>query len=1460
MRFPDINKADFIEEWDKFPNKISVEVIKEPPEHVRPGECIAFKIKLVKFVDQSEIQIRSASFYRLIGNNGIVFNLKLQEGQVFLLLRLVIGDVELILHQPDETISNVMQTHEYIKNKNSSAYYRPKAHSVFNTPLGVYLSKNQLDLFVKIMVASPEDQDGPAVPFRILFNTVNNEENDFSITRKFISSEFILKPVRKYIINEMLDFFKEFDTRNFSVVEKIQKIEKLNREVDKIIQNNLIKDIVMETLDSIPGITSKQNYNGKTILCYLSALGLNEIVKIFINKMKLVEINLLDVNTRTALFYAVESGHKGVVKTLLSKGATWHTKDTRGETVTDFALRGGYINILNFLNDVKQNKLNEHNNESNLQTEEPKIHQLILKKNNFEELKKTIAILKRKSISPNSSIIQTTLKGYKKVRPIDVVNDDGATALHIAAANGKKKAVNLLISSLADVNAKDDDESTPLHQAIASRKIKCVKALLNAEGIDLEARDSTLSTPLILASLLNIIEVVKLLIEKKASFDAGDERDFTPLHHACSYGYFEIVQILLEAGADPNRTALIDDTTPFHQAVLNGHHELIDILIKYGADPSFGNNKALNLACENGHTMCVQMLLDNNCDPNCKDDQLSTPAHKAALNGHLGCLQLLKKASADIFAKDNEGSTPLHKAAFSGRENVVEYLLLLPNPPVNEIDNYNGTALHNASFCGHAESVRLLVNAGSIIELEEDLGSTAIHLAALNGHFECVKNLVVGLEANGNLEFVINKKDHLGMTALMYSVPYPDMVKFLCEKGVLPNLQDNEGKSAFFHSIIKRYEISARILIEIGGADPLLKNKLGQIPLQMVSEEFKDMIQDAVRLRKGVGDVELTKKWEQAVDFFNIKPIEGINYASKNGLIENSPDGVALFLHKENALLNPKFMGELLSHRDQTALLYAFVKRLNFENMGLDEAIRQFLQYFLLPGEAELIDRLMEALATRYVENNPNSFPNKDTAFIFAFGIIMLNTDAHNPNIPPDKKMTKNQYIKNHRTLWGPDGQDPPQELMESIYDRIVMEEIKFRDNGIVNEKEGNLRKQGRNFGSWQNYWFSLKDQCLFYYKNKSDSEPLGLIPLENVIVKKKNDKKPTKKIKLVASDGGPLKSCKLNKSNIVQGSINNLNLMAEKPEEAEQWIKAINSQIASNPFYNTLSIKSEQLAEKQRAKGALYGVGAIVNFHEFYGLILLCQSCYSTENQIKKQYGTSLVILVSEVRGVKFFLLYDQALQKYHLILGGNLWTEKTKVAEWDQFFDWKDHFTIDQTVESILDIIEDKLEIKNSIQITGHSLGGLLAVFIAIALKQRSYKLVKITTFGQPNFMSENNLQLYLNFNVIRIIDIHDPADSIFAGYYHFGHLITILNKNNFCYENKVSAKPEIELTNKDLKNSKTSREPSWKQKRNLKTGVPIDSSLQFHTIDYYIKRLKTKLKVETQYIEPSQKNLYC
>ncbi|KAK9667084.1 hypothetical protein RND81_14G231700 [Saponaria officinalis] len=193
---------------------------------------------------------------------------------------------------------------------------------------------------------------------------------------------------------------------------------------------------------------------------------------------------------------------------------------------------------------------------------------------------------------------------------------------------------------------------------------------------------------------------------------------------------------------------------------------------------------------------------------------------------------------------------------------------------------------------------------------------------------------------------------------------------------------------------------------------------------------------------------------QKGISLFNRKPSKGVDFLIKTKKVGESPEAVASFL-KSTAGLNPTVIGDYLGERDDFPLkvMHAYVDSFDFEKRDFGEAIRYFLRGFRLPGEAQKIDRIMEKFAERYCKCNPNSFKSADTAYVLAYSVIMLNTDAHN-NMVKDK-MTKADFIRNNRGI--DDGKDLPEEYLGAIYDQIVKNEIKMNaENSQPQNKQVN--------------------------------------------------------------------------------------------------------------------------------------------------------------------------------------------------------------------------------------------------------------------------------------------------------------------------------------------------------------------------------------------------------------------
>ena len=191
---------------------------------------------------------------------------------------------------------------------------------------------------------------------------------------------------------------------------------------------------------------------------------------------------------------------------------------------------------------------------------------------------------------------------------------------------------------------------------------------------------------------------------------------------------------------------------------------------------------------------------------------------------------------------------------------------------------------------------------------------------------------------------------------------------------------------------------------------------------------------------------------------FNLKPAKGLTYLHDLGHIEKTPVAVAQFLHANADKLNKTVVGDYLGREKEYEngfclhVLNEYVAAMDFEGLEFSEAIRLFLRGFYLPGEAQKIDRIMERFAERYYIQNTDTFASADMAFILAFSTIMLQTNLHNQAIKDDKRMTKEQFLKQNKGI-STDG-ELSDELLIGIYDRIQAEPISMN-----NAKDDNKRK-----------------------------------------------------------------------------------------------------------------------------------------------------------------------------------------------------------------------------------------------------------------------------------------------------------------------------------------------------------------------------------------------------------------
>nr|XP_061815864.1 IQ motif and SEC7 domain-containing protein 3-like isoform X2 [Nerophis lumbriciformis] len=200
-------------------------------------------------------------------------------------------------------------------------------------------------------------------------------------------------------------------------------------------------------------------------------------------------------------------------------------------------------------------------------------------------------------------------------------------------------------------------------------------------------------------------------------------------------------------------------------------------------------------------------------------------------------------------------------------------------------------------------------------------------------------------------------------------------------------------------------------------------------------------------------DVMRKRLYRIGLNLFNVNPDKGLQFLISRGFIPDTPIGVAHFLLQRKGL-SRQMIGEFLGNSKKPFnrdVLDCVVDEMDFSGMELDDALRKFQAHIRVQGEAQKVERLIEAFSQRYCMCNPDvvqQFHNPDTIFILAFAIILLNTDMYSPNIKPDRKMMLEDFIRNLRGV--DDGADIPRDMVVGIYERIQMRELRSNEDHVT--------------------------------------------------------------------------------------------------------------------------------------------------------------------------------------------------------------------------------------------------------------------------------------------------------------------------------------------------------------------------------------------------------------------------
>ncbi len=347
------------------------------------------------------------------------------------------------------------------------------------------------------------------------------------------------------------------------------------------------------------------------------------------------------------------------------------------------------------------------------------------------------------------------------------------------------------------------------------------RILQSNQHYDINESDETGRTGLTWASQFGYVQVVQLLLDWGADVNTQGGRYGNALYAASVGGHEKIVQILIERGADVNAQG-----GPYgnalHAASTDGHEKIVQILIERGADVNaqkggYDNaqegpySNALQAASTGGHEKIVQILIERGADVNAQRRGYDNALQAASAGGHEKIVQILIERGVDVNAQGGLYGNALQAASAGGHEKIVQ-ILIERGADVNAQGGPYGNALHAASAGGYEKIVQILIERGADVNAQGGPYGNALYAASVGGHEKIVQILIErGADVNaqggpyGNAFHAASAGGH------------EKIVQILIERGADINAQEGPYDNALHAASTNGHEKIVQILIERGG-------------------------------------------------------------------------------------------------------------------------------------------------------------------------------------------------------------------------------------------------------------------------------------------------------------------------------------------------------------------------------------------------------------------------------------------------------------------------------------------------------------------------------------------------------------------------------------------------------------------------------------------------------------------
>lgn len=250
--------------------------------------------------------------------------------------------------------------------------------------------------------------------------------------------------------------------------------------------------------------------------------------------------------------------------------------------------------------------------------------------------------------------------------------------LHIASFFGLAEPLTVLLKSFGVKGANETDGlgRNALHWAVLNGHKKATELLLDAD-VEIKTIDKKGYNALGLASLTGHQEIVTTLLARRKNVYEQEKEQLAIALLAATQGSFgEVVEILLDAGADPN-LHVNEDMDPLWYAAWKGDSEIVNKLLDAGAEVDSGRKygNALQEAAASGSLEVAGILIAAGADIDAQGGTAGSALNAAAWRGYYDIVELLLNMDATIRFKDDKFGGALALAESMGHTKVVDLIL-----------------------------------------------------------------------------------------------------------------------------------------------------------------------------------------------------------------------------------------------------------------------------------------------------------------------------------------------------------------------------------------------------------------------------------------------------------------------------------------------------------------------------------------------------------------------------------------------------------------------------------------------------------------------------------------------------------------------------------------------------------------------------------------------------------------